>query len=62
LTKATARDPEAKEAWRLLGYAYKDKRRTGDAIKAFKKYLEVVKDDGNTKEIQLEINDLSKDR
>jgi len=40
LRRAVKDDPENAEAWRFLGYAYKEKNNRGDAREAFRTYLE----------------------
>ncbi|MBI5546279.1 MAG: zinc-ribbon domain-containing protein [Deltaproteobacteria bacterium] len=60
--EATQNDPEAREVWRFLGYAYKEKKKNKDAKKAFEEYLRLAPDAGDRKEIETEIYDLTTER
>jgi tetratricopeptide (TPR) repeat protein len=54
--KATVSKPEEADAWYHLGYAYKEKGKKKDAVKAFQEYLTRKPDAADRKEIEDEIS------
>jgi len=60
--KSTELDPTNAEAYRSVGYLYKDSRKPKLAIEAFKKYLELQPNGQDKKDIDNEIYDLSKEK
>ncbi|WNG39081.1 tetratricopeptide repeat protein [Archangium violaceum] len=56
LTKATTATPDNADSWHDLGYAYKEKGKKKEALKAFQEYLTRKPEAENRKEIEDEIS------